>query len=272
MKLQLLLVDDEPKILQGLINNDWASVGIGQVFRAASGLEAVEVLKQQTVDIVVTDIRMPGMDGLQLCKHVHDHYPHTKCILLSGYGEFEYARRAMEHGTVGYLLKPVKDEDLLAEVDRVGGLVREEWDRTHTLARARQTLHTHLPQLREGLLGDLLAGREYAAEALRKRLTEYRLPFASGDACALVLIRVDQAFAPFGERDIALFEYAVLNVLMIHPGQILSRSQIEEKLYGWQEEVESNAVEVHIHHLRAKLGPGMIQTVRGIGYRLGEEP
>ncbi|SDH03434.1 response regulator [Pelagibacterium luteolum] len=67
-------------------------------------------------------------------------------------------------------------------------------------------------------------------------------------------------------------EYAILHALMIHPGQILSRGQIEEKLYGWQEEVESNAVEVHIHHLRSKLGPGMIQTVRGIGYRLGEEP
>ncbi len=67
-------------------------------------------------------------------------------------------------------------------------------------------------------------------------------------------------------------EYAVLHALMIHPGQILSRSRIEEKLYGWQEEVESNAVEVHIHHLRAKLGPGLIHTVRGIGYRLGDEP
>ena len=67
-------------------------------------------------------------------------------------------------------------------------------------------------------------------------------------------------------------EYAVLHALMAHPGQILSRGRIEEKLYGWQEEVESNAVEVHIHHLRAKLGPDVIQTVRGIGYRLGEEP
>jgi len=58
---------------------------------------------------------------------------------------------------------------------------------------------------------------------------------------------------------------------MAHPGQILSRSRIEEKLYGWQEEVESNAIEVHIHHLRAKLGSDAIQTVRGIGYRLGGE-
>lgn len=66
-------------------------------------------------------------------------------------------------------------------------------------------------------------------------------------------------------------EYSILHALMNHPGQILSRSQIEEKLYGWQEEVESNAVEVHVHHLRGKLGPGMIETVRGIGYRLREE-
>lgn len=66
-------------------------------------------------------------------------------------------------------------------------------------------------------------------------------------------------------------EYAILHALLAHPGQILSRGRIEEKLYGWQEEVESNAIEVHIHHLRAKLGADMIQTVRGIGYRLGEE-
>lgn len=65
-------------------------------------------------------------------------------------------------------------------------------------------------------------------------------------------------------------EFAILHALMIRPGQILSRSQLEEKLYGWEAEVESNAVEVHIHHLRGKLGPGVIQTVRGLGYRLEE--
>ena len=66
-------------------------------------------------------------------------------------------------------------------------------------------------------------------------------------------------------------EYPILLALMAHPGAILSRTQLEEKLYGWQEEVESNAVEVHVHYLRGKLGPGVIHTVRGIGYRLGGE-
>ena len=65
-------------------------------------------------------------------------------------------------------------------------------------------------------------------------------------------------------------EFAILNALMEHPGRIMPRAQLEERLYGWQEDIESNAVEVHIHHLRAKLGSDFIETVRGVGYRLPE--
>lgn len=63
-------------------------------------------------------------------------------------------------------------------------------------------------------------------------------------------------------------EFAVLSALMERPGMIRSRADIEERLYGWQEEVESNAVEVHIHNLRAKIGRAAIETVRGLGYRM----
>ncbi len=63
-------------------------------------------------------------------------------------------------------------------------------------------------------------------------------------------------------------EFAVLYALMEHPGHILSKGALEERLYGWQEDIESNAIEVHIHKLRAKLGREFIETVRGIGYRV----
>jgi two-component system, OmpR family, response regulator QseB len=63
-------------------------------------------------------------------------------------------------------------------------------------------------------------------------------------------------------------EFAVLNTLMQRPGIVCSRSQIEAQLYGWQEDVGSNAVEVHVHNLRAKIGRQRIQTLRGLGYRL----
>lgn len=66
-------------------------------------------------------------------------------------------------------------------------------------------------------------------------------------------------------------EFSVLRALMERPGMVVAKSAFEEALYGWQEEVESNAVEVHIHHLRSKLGPDFIETVRGLGYRLCEE-
>jgi two-component system response regulator QseB len=74
----------------------------------------------------------------------------------------------------------------------------------------------------------------------------------------------------FESRDVALSarEYAILAALMERPGSILSRQQLEERLYGWNEEIESNAIEVHIHALRRKLSTNFIQTVRGLGYRI----
>jgi two-component system response regulator QseB len=66
-------------------------------------------------------------------------------------------------------------------------------------------------------------------------------------------------------------EFNLLRALLERPGAVLSRTQLEERLYGWQEEVDSNAVEVHIHHLRKKLGPGLILNVRGVGYTVAKE-
>lgn len=65
-------------------------------------------------------------------------------------------------------------------------------------------------------------------------------------------------------------EFSILHALIDRPGQILSKAQLEERLYGWQEDIESNAIEVHVHNLRAKLGPGVVETVRGVGYRLSD--
>ena len=75
------------------------------------------------------------------------------------------------------------------------------------------------------------------------------------------------------QRDVALTagEFDLLNTFATHPGLVLSRAQLEEKLYGWNETVGSNAVEVHIHNLRKKLGEGVIRNVRGMGYTLAAE-
>ncbi|MFS8050224.1 response regulator [Rhizobium sp. BR 314] len=76
--------------------------------------------------------------------------------------------------------------------------------------------------------------------------------------------RKDGSIIPLSRR-----EFAIINALMQNPGMIFSKSVLEEKLYGWQEDVESNTIEVHVHKLRAKLGTTFIETVRGVGYRVG---
>jgi two-component system, OmpR family, response regulator QseB len=76
--------------------------------------------------------------------------------------------------------------------------------------------------------------------------------------------RRDNSVIPLSRR-----EFAIINALMQNPGMIFSKSVLEEKLYGWQEDVESNTIEVHVHKLRAKLGTAFIETVRGVGYRVG---
>lgn len=76
-------------------------------------------------------------------------------------------------------------------------------------------------------------------------------------------VSLDGRHVPLSRR-----EFAILQALAEHPGHILSRSQLEDRIYGWQEEVESNAVEVHVHKLRAKLGRDWIETIRGEGYRI----
>lgn len=78
-------------------------------------------------------------------------------------------------------------------------------------------------------------------------------------------VSLDGADLPLSRR-----EFAILHALMERPGTVLSRGQLEDRLYGWDIEIESNAVEVHIHNLRGKLGRSIIETLRGVGYRLGE--
>lgn len=94
---------------------------------------------------------------------------------------------------------------------------------------------------------------------------------ASGDLelGALIISEARRSVALDGEEiAVSRREFAILHALAERPGHVLSRSQLEDRIYGWQEEIESNAVEVHIHKLRAKLGRSRIETVRGEGYRI----
>jgi len=118
--VKLLVVDDEINIRTGIQEGiDWDCIGISKVCIAADAYEALDIFKAEFPEIVITDIRMPGMDGLELIEKIMKISPYTKFVILSGYSEFEYAKKGMQLGVVDYELKPVKVKKLIDIVSKI---------------------------------------------------------------------------------------------------------------------------------------------------------
>ncbi|MBR4058985.1 MAG: response regulator [Lachnospiraceae bacterium] len=109
----VLLVDDESNTLETLSTHiHWQQFGVDTVLTASDGRQALDIMSKQKTDLLITDIKMPHMDGLTLLTEVRLYHPETHCILLTAYGEFEYARQAIQLGVENYLLKPLQKEEL----------------------------------------------------------------------------------------------------------------------------------------------------------------
>lgn len=112
--INVLIVDDEPFIRQGLkILINWNYYGYNIIGEASNGKEAIKFIEKNKVDLIISDIKMPEMDGLDLVKNIYQKWnKKIKCIMLSGYYEFEYAKKAIKYGVKEYILKPIEREEL----------------------------------------------------------------------------------------------------------------------------------------------------------------
>ncbi|MFD1956068.1 response regulator [Paenibacillus thailandensis] len=125
--MKVVIVDDEPKLRQGLQTLiPWESLGLTVTATAANGNEAVEIIEKEPPDIVVVDIRMPLMDGLQLIQYLTSAGLQLQFIILSGYADFEYAKQAIKYGVAGYLLKPVDIKEMTHTLKQVRERIEEE--------------------------------------------------------------------------------------------------------------------------------------------------
>ena len=105
---RVFIADDESWILERLVTTiDWQSIGAEVVGRSMNGREAYEKISGQQIDVLITDIRMPEIDGLELIEEVRKQQRSIKCIIISGYSDFSYARKAIQEGVSDYILKPV---------------------------------------------------------------------------------------------------------------------------------------------------------------------
>lgn len=151
----IILVDDERRTLDTLANYiDWRPFSCRVIATANNGQDALQKIEALQPDILITDVKMPVMDGIELCKQVHARFPKIQIVFLSGYNEFEYACAALQHGACGYLLKPVDQVELASAMKMVLQRCEEQKNR---LQSALLTSGEYLRELLQ-IGGNLLSG------------------------------------------------------------------------------------------------------------------
>ncbi|TBL76534.1 response regulator [Paenibacillus thalictri] len=211
--MQLLLVDDETSVVDTLADTiPWHQLGVTVVHKAYSGFEAIEILENAAVNIVITDIRMPGMSGLELIQTIRSKWKKTKCMLLSGYAEFSYAQKAIELNTLEYLIKPISDEELIEKLRKVITEVRREWEEVASYQKAMQAFRENLPLLREKMLLNVLSGKSRDWGRNFEHAGLLNINFKPELRFAVLLIRLEQRFNRFDDFDCSLMEYSVRNI------------------------------------------------------------
>ncbi|OUR85122.1 DNA-binding response regulator [Marinomonas sp. 42_23_T18] len=219
--MRILLVEDDDLLGNG-IKKSLTREGY-QVDWLMDGKQGLAALKTESFDLVLLDLNLPGMGGLDLLTTIRKQQNQTPVLILTASDTLDEKIAGLDTGADDYLVKPFEMAELKA--------------RMRALSR-RQHGHAE-PNIEYGRLQVNPASMQ---------------------------VQLDGEEVVLGRR-----EFTLLMEFVNHPGQILSRAKLEDVVYGWDGDVESNSIEVHIHHLRKKLYPEFIKTVRGMGYK-AEKP
>ena len=156
----VLLVDDEEEVYQVIMKKlDWESMGFRIAGYARNGVEALELAEEMQVDVVMTDIKMPYMDGLTLCRKLKEQYQKIKVIIFSGFDEFEYAKEAIKIEAEEYILKPINANELREVFERMKVNLDKEMDEKRNIDKLREYYLESLPVLQENFFTSLIDGR-----------------------------------------------------------------------------------------------------------------
>jgi len=217
--MRILLVEDDELLGEGL-SDALARASYAHEW-VRDGRAALRAASESVFDLVILDLGLPLVDGLEVLKQIRARSDTTPVLILSARDATRDRISGLNAGADDYLVKPFDLEELLARV--------------HALERRRSGGSTN--QLRHG-----------------KVVLDLAAATVTHDGSPVELQRR---------------EFMLLKKLIENPNQTFSRRQLEEAIYGWEGDVESNAIDVHVHHLRRKLYAEVVKTVRGIGYRVG---
>ncbi len=151
--LKVLLVDDEPNVRQGVrMMIPWDELGLEVIGEGEDGEDGLEKILSMQPDIVIADVKMPGMTGIQMIENAQKNGYDGKCLILSGYSDFTYAKEAMSLGVKGFILKPVDEDELIDALKALYEEIKEERKEEVTMQKGSEYLNTQL--VRALLLGD----------------------------------------------------------------------------------------------------------------------
>ncbi|MDQ8738799.1 response regulator [Paenibacillus sp. LHD-38] len=210
---KLLIVDDEPYTVDGLYDMLSEVEGLSlELYTATSAKEAIQRLTRTRVDIVISDIQMPGMDGLELQLWIAGRWPRCKVIFLTGYGHIHYAQQAIRGGSVDYILKTEGDEAIVKSVCAAIDAIRKEAASDQFLLRAKSQLQQALPVLRKEWFYELTESNLAADSLSSAKFEQLRSELSAMESVLLVGGRVDRWSEKDRFEQQALLLYAIQNI------------------------------------------------------------
>lgn len=231
---KLLIVDNEHIVVDSLLHyfENHASDRLETV-GAYSAREAMEVMEREKVDILLTDIRMPGMDGLQLQKQVSRHWPWCRTLFLTGFNEFEYIQEAMRGGGDDYLLKTEGNEAVLRAVFRVADALDHQIEVDELIQKVQRQYEEALPLLNHKLLCNLVEGRISVPEDLRDRFQQQKI-LLSAEKIWPILVRLDASDELAGwDQDLLWFSIAAIAKEYLGASTGLEQIQMASESLVW---------------------------------------
>ncbi|OPH48193.1 DNA-binding response regulator [Paenibacillus ferrarius] len=174
---RVMLIDDEVGVRNSIkAKIDWPSAGFAIALEAANGLEAIQLLSDQPLpDVIITDVRMPQMDGIAFIKACKEKFPQLRIIVLSGYSDFEYMKAAIQLGVKDYLLKPVVRSELTALLGKLSDELEDDRNRLRELDQEEMKSNQQLQMMQEQLIWQLVKDEWFSVPTVKERMQQLQL-------------------------------------------------------------------------------------------------
>lgn len=231
-----VIADDEETVRRGLKNHfDWTRYGISITADFPDGQKALNFIKENPVDLVITDVRMPRMDGIELAKNIRQLFPAIKIIFISGYQDTEYLRSALKMEAVDYILKSIDLDELAETIQRVTNEMNLERQHAQTFAAMEEKLVQSIPLLQQRSLMLLIREDYQHHKIARERLAFLDIPLQDDVAyCILVLQfkNIWRSFSKMREHERLLFtlqfQNDALDILKKYDNQVCFENRLGE--------------------------------------------